>query len=84
MINPTILDAAPNSGWQTYDFNVIATGATTELRFASVGPTNRISYGSFLDGVSVTAVPEPGTIALMLAGLGLIGFVRLWSNNKPV
>lgn len=30
--------------------------------------------GSYLGGISVTAVPEPETYALMLAGLGLIGF----------
>ncbi|MGB4812974.1 MAG: FxDxF family PEP-CTERM protein [Methylophilaceae bacterium] len=32
------------------------------------------STGSFTGGISVAAVPEPETYALMLAGLGLIGF----------
>jgi len=35
------------------------------------------NYGNrFSDyGVSVTAVPEPETYALMLAGLGVVGFM---------
>lgn len=30
--------------------------------------------GSYLGGISVAAVPEPETYAMLLAGLGLIGF----------
>jgi hypothetical protein len=33
------------------------------------------SAGSYAGAITVTAVPEPGTIALMLAGLGVVGFL---------
>ncbi|NVD72413.1 PEPxxWA-CTERM sorting domain-containing protein [Duganella sp. BJB1802] len=50
-----------------------ATGAATELKF---GARNDPSFVR-LDNVSVTvtAVPEPETYAMLLAGLGLVGVV---------
>lgn len=36
--------------------------------------TGKPQTGSYLGGITVAAVPEPETYALMLAGLGLIGF----------
>ena len=44
---------------------------SSNLSFDHAGADN---MGLMLDNVSVTAVPEPETYALMLAGLGLIGF----------
>jgi hypothetical protein len=35
----------------------------------------RLSSDNFQDLVTVTAVPEPGTYAMLLAGLGVVGFV---------
>jgi hypothetical protein len=32
---------------------------------------------------SVAAIPEPQTFAMMLAGLGLLGFVTRRRKNKP-
>jgi hypothetical protein len=32
-------------------------------------------YDDFIVGLKVTAVPEPETYALMLAGLGAVGFL---------
>ena len=32
------------------------------------------NIGSLLDNVSVTAVPEPGSLSLMLAGIAALGF----------
>lgn len=42
--------------------------------FGFLTTTSNDKVGALLDNVSVTAVPEPETYALMLAGLGLIGF----------
>ncbi len=45
----------------------------TTLLFSSA---NVVAYGgAVLDNVSVSAVPEPSTYALMLGGLGLMGFM---------
>jgi PEP-CTERM motif len=46
------------------------------LDFVPTGNTN-LSYlpaSIFFDGLTVTAVPEPETYAMLLAGLGLLGF----------
>lgn len=61
--------------WGVYSFNVVGgAGATSRLTFSGAGTSD--SYGGSLDAVSVTtAVPEPETYALMLAGLGVMGFV---------
>lgn len=59
-----------NMGWVTKSFDYVATGSSATLSFASL---NNSAYGAALDNVSVTAVPEPETYALLLAGLGLVG-----------
>lgn len=60
-----------NMGWAHQSFIFVATGTSTVLSFASATNGNA---GLALDNVSVTPVPEPETWALMLAGLGLVGF----------
>ena len=47
---------------------------TGDYSFGFLDTTKGDNVGALLDNVSVTAVPEPETYALMLAGLGLIGF----------
>ncbi|CAN5914139.1 hypothetical protein BH11PSE8_BH11PSE8_15380 [soil metagenome] len=67
-------DGAGQSGnmWNVYSYNVIGTGHDT-LTFAALGTSDTL--GGSLDAVSLTAaVPEPSTWALMLGGVGLIGF----------
>ena len=65
--------------WQTQFFSFVAAlNAPVTLTFTSL--SNLVSpggffYGPALDNVSVTQVPEPGTYALLLAGLGLMGFI---------
>ncbi len=49
------------------------TSGTYALTFDNLGGDNQ---GALLDNVSVTAVPEPASVALLLAGLGVVGVAR--------
>jgi hypothetical protein len=76
-----ILDAASNSGWKTFNYTLQASDSETALRFVSLEPTTNKSFGSYLDGVSVSAVPEPETYAMLLAGLGLMATIARRRKN---
>ena len=65
--------SASGNTWRVETLDVLGTGEWTTLRFDAVGTSD--SLGGSLDNVSVTAVPEPQTYALMLAGLGVMGFL---------
>jgi choice-of-anchor C domain-containing protein len=65
-----------------YSFDVLATSESTLLTFAS-GNTPK-NGGSVLDNVSVTAVPEPETYAMLLAGLGLMAGIARRRKNTSV
>ncbi len=61
--------------WSSQTLNLLATGSTSTLLFRAIGTSD--SLGGSLDNVRLTAtspVPEPETYAMMLAGLGLLGF----------
>ncbi|AVR96481.1 PEP-CTERM sorting domain-containing protein [Pseudoduganella armeniaca] len=57
--------------WQVQTFTVHALTRYSELEFRAIGASD--SYGTSLDAISVTAVPEPQTYAMLLAGMGLLG-----------
>ena len=78
--------AALNMGWVTQTFQFVATGASSTVSFDS--QTNS-AFGAALDNVRVSVdgttapIPEPETYALMLAGLGVMGFaVRRRKGRK--
>jgi hypothetical protein len=61
------------SGWQNGHFQFQATSTSQVLTFLSVGTPDGLPPIAVLDGVSITAVPEPTTWAMMLLGFGGIG-----------
>ena len=81
LLTPTALVGNTGGVWQSYSQNLTALGSSTVLRFESIGPVSSPTFGSYLDNVSVmAAVPEPETYAMMLLGLGLLGFM---ARRKP-
>jgi hypothetical protein len=69
--------AATNSSlvWFPQSFTVTATSTSEVLSFAAVNVGGLESYGNEIDGVSLNAVPEPGTLLLVVPGLfGLLAY----------
>ena len=66
--NGTFSGVYPSYVTETLPF--VANATTTTLTFTSTGGGSTYPH---LDNVSVTAVPEPETYALLLAGLSVIG-----------
>jgi hypothetical protein len=61
------------SGWQNAQFQFQATNSSQVLTFLSIGTPQGLPPIALLDGVHLTAVPEPTTWAMMLLGFGGIG-----------
>lgn len=69
--------------WQHYTGLVTLSGSElTTLKFSAAESSDKL--GGSLDNISVTAVPEPETYAMLLAGLGLMGTIARLRKNSPV
>jgi len=71
------------TGWMHQTFTYTATNTSELLSFLAVGTPNGVPPFVLLDGVVVNdATPEPGSLTLMLGGLGLIGLGVLRSKKR--
>ncbi len=59
-----------NMLWENYSYRFTAFDTTSVLTFASA---TRTPFGAALDNVSIAAVPEPETWAMLIVGMGLVG-----------
>jgi hypothetical protein len=70
----TETDAGTASGWTSESFDVTATATTEILEFIAVNVGGNASLGNEIADVSLAAVSEPASIALL--GAGMIGLIR--------
>jgi choice-of-anchor C domain-containing protein len=60
-------------GWESKGFTFTADSELSTITFQ--GDSANTYYGAALDNISVSAVPEADSYAMLLAGLGLVGFI---------
>jgi hypothetical protein len=68
--DPLLFGTLGNFIFQTGGFSFVGDGNAATIRLSAVTQGNA---GVYFDNVSVTAVPEPATWALMIGGFGLAG-----------
>ena len=65
------------TGWQQQSMTFTPTASTEVLSFLALGTPSGVPPMSLLDGVSLTQVPEPSSLTLVMTGLaGMGGLVR--------
>lgn len=67
-------------GWNFQTLTFQAQNATDVLRFYAVGTPSGLPPFVLLDGVSITAVPEPASCALL--GIGVLGFLLVRGRRR--
>ena len=60
-----------NLDWQIFSSTFVGTGSPMTLNFTNL--TGQNNAGILLDGVSVSAAPEPATWGMMMLGFGFVG-----------
>ena len=83
---PTVQNASHGfTGWMSSSLIFTAASAQEVLTFMSDSDSPRgVPPFALLDGVSVTAVPEPASWALMIVGVGMLGGVARSRRQSAV
>ena len=77
----SVLDSVnSNVAWTQYTGQFTSGTAPVTLTFSGGGTADR--RGGYLDNVIVTAVPEPSTYMMLLAGLGLMGTIAFRRRGR--
>ncbi len=61
------------SGWMHQSFTFTAVNTSDVLSFLAIGTPDGLPPFSLLDGITASAVPEPASWAMLIAGFGLVG-----------
>ena len=72
------------AGWIDNAVRFRAAGPTAKINFASFDAGGNQSYGNLVTNVSMGAVPEPASWAMMITGFGMIGFAARRRNRPAV
>jgi hypothetical protein len=72
------------SGWNQVTMYFTANDASQTLKFLSFGTPSGLPPIALLDGVSLTAVPEPATWVMMLLGFGGLGAMIRRRNRSVI
>jgi len=84
LLTPNPANGSTNPSWIQYTLALNGNVGHNTIGFKAVGTDD--TYGGSLDNISIsTPVPEVGTLSMMLAGLGAVGFVarRRRAQLKP-
>jgi hypothetical protein len=74
------LDSNHNLNYEFHSLGFTSIGGDYTVTFASLDAG---SYGGVLGGVTVSAVPEPSTWAMMILGFAGVGFIAYRRKLKP-
>jgi hypothetical protein len=78
----TVGSVTGGTGWQAFNGVFTGTGSPDTFAFSETFGGN--NGGVFLDNISISAVPEPSTWAMLLLGFGAIGWTMRSNRRRQI